>query len=80
LGKLLIFAQQGIHKIRPLVGIPIIEQKLMSRLQRAVEVAAFLFEIFTTFGPPLILQLHNGKEPRHPTSQGSVQVEFLNQS
>src|SRR2546423_13631305 len=30
--------------------------------KRAIEVAAFLFEIFTTFGPPLILQSDNGKE------------------
>ena len=27
-----------------------------------VEVAAFLFDIFTTFGPPLILQSDNGWE------------------
>lgn len=27
-----------------------------------IEVAAFLFDIFTTFGPPLILQSDNGKE------------------
>ncbi|CAG8619688.1 1651_t:CDS:2, partial [Scutellospora calospora] len=30
--------------------------------KRAIKVAAFLFKIFTIFGPPLILQLDNGKE------------------
>jgi transposase InsO family protein len=30
--------------------------------KRASEVALYLFEIFTTFGPPLILHSDNGKE------------------
>ncbi|CAB4413344.1 unnamed protein product [Rhizophagus irregularis] len=96
-------------QIRPLAGIPIIEQKFMSRLQidlidmtfkqdnefkyiahirdhftryswaraltlkHAIEVAAFLFDIFTTFGPPLILQSDNGKE-----FVSSIIIELVN--
>jgi hypothetical protein len=41
--------------------------------KRAIEVAAFLFDIFTTFGPPLILQSDNGKE-----FVSSVIIELVN--
>ena len=41
--------------------------------KRAIKVAAFLFDIFTTFGPPLILQSDNGKE-----FVSSVIIELVN--
>src|SRR5581483_11983697 len=41
--------------------------------KRAIEVAAFLFDIFTVFGPPLILQSDNGKE-----FVSSVIIELVN--
>ncbi|CAG8843404.1 8680_t:CDS:2, partial [Gigaspora margarita] len=59
-------------QVRPLAGIPIIERKFIVTIT-TVEVAAFLLKIFTTFGPPLILQSDNGKE-----FVSSVIVELVN--
>src|SRR6266511_695939 len=52
------------------------------KTKASLEVASNLFELFTTFGAPAILQSDNGKEftskiinrrPRHPQSQGLVE-------
>ncbi|CAG8775783.1 42233_t:CDS:2, partial [Gigaspora margarita] len=50
-------------RIQPLAGYQLLSDN------SSVEVAASLFEIFTTFGQPLILQLLMGNQ-RHPASQG----------
>ncbi|CAG8747516.1 5776_t:CDS:2, partial [Racocetra persica] len=53
----------------PIIGKTIISKKFLQRMQtcslcakEAAEVAAFLFSVFTIFGPPYILQSNNGQE------------------
>ncbi|CAG8759542.1 16902_t:CDS:2 [Cetraspora pellucida] len=49
-----------------IIGKTIVSKKLLQHIQEALEVVAFLFSVFTVFGPPYILQNDN-------ESQGSVE-------